>query len=76
VHSLVLADSHLSAVHHVETRREWEYGQRIQPILDRYGVDLDTRDPYFGYRLLTRVAEFQINGLSVPCRNWPKSSRR
>ncbi len=66
VHSLVLADSHLSAVRHVETRREWEYGQRIQPILDRYGVDLDTRDPYFGYRLLTRVAEFQINGLSVP----------
>ena len=66
VRSLVLADSHLSAVRHVETRQEWEYGQRIQPILDRYGVDLDTRDPYFGYRLLTRVAEFQINGLAVP----------
>jgi pimeloyl-ACP methyl ester carboxylesterase len=66
VQSLVLADSHLSAVRHVQTRREWEYGQRIQPILDRYGVDLDTRDPYFGYRLLTRVAEFQINGLAVP----------
>lgn len=66
VSSLVLADSHLSAVRHVETRREWEYGQRIQPILDRYGVALDTHDPYFGYKLLTRVAEFQTNGLSVP----------
>lgn len=66
VRSLVLADSHISAVRHVETRREWAYGENLQGILDRHGLDLDTRDPYFGYRLLTRVAEWQTRGLSVP----------
>ena len=66
VRSLVLADSHLSAVRHVETSQEWEYGQRLQPILDRHGIDLDTRDPYFGYKLLTRVAEWQMRGFALP----------
>jgi pimeloyl-ACP methyl ester carboxylesterase len=66
VQSLVLCDSHISAVRHVETQREWQYGQSIQPILDRHGLDLDTSDPYFGYKLLTRVAEFQARGLPVP----------
>lgn len=66
VHSLVLADSHISAVRHVENLRDWAYGESIQPILDRHGLDLDTRDPYFGYKLLTRVAEFQARGLPVP----------
>jgi pimeloyl-ACP methyl ester carboxylesterase len=66
VRSLVLADSHIAAVRHVETPQEWEYGQRLQPILDRHGIDLDTRDPYFGYKLLTRVAEWQLRGFSLP----------
>ena len=66
VKSLVLADTHISAVRHVETRQEWLYGRSIQPILDRHGVDLDTTDPYFGYKLLTRVAEWQMRGDAVP----------
>jgi len=66
VRSLVLADSHISAVRHIETPREWAYGQGIQPLLDRHGLDLDTKDPYFGYKLLTRVAQWQLRGDSVP----------
>lgn len=66
VRSLVLADSHISAVRHIETPQEWAYGQSIQPILDRHGLDLDTRDPYFGYKLLTRVAQWQLRGFAVP----------
>jgi pimeloyl-ACP methyl ester carboxylesterase len=66
VRSLVLADSHISAVRHVETLQDWAYGQSIQPILDRYGLELDTTDPYFGYKLLTRVAQLQLRGLNVP----------
>lgn len=66
VHSLVLADSHISAVRHIETKREWAYGQSLQSILDRHGLELDTRDPYFGYKLLTRVAQWQMRGLAVP----------
>lgn len=66
VRSLVLADSHISAVRHVETPQEWAYGQSLQPILDRHGLDLDTHDPYFGYKLLTRVAEWQLRGFPLP----------
>ena len=66
VRSLVLADTHISAVRHVERPREWVYGRRIQPLLDRHGLELDTRDPFFGYRLLTRVAQWQARGETVP----------
>lgn len=66
VHSLVLADSHFSAGRHVQTRAEWAYGQEFQPILDRHGLDLDTSDPYFGPKLLIRVAEWQLQGYEIP----------
>lgn len=64
--SLVLADSHISAVRHVETPQEWVFGAEIQPILDEHDLKLDTRDPYFGYKLLTRVAQMQIRKHEVP----------
>jgi pimeloyl-ACP methyl ester carboxylesterase len=62
----VLADTHISAVRHLETPREWAFGRAMQVVLDRYGLELDTRDPYFGYRLLTRIAKMRIDGFSVP----------
>lgn len=65
VRSLVLADSHISAVRHVETPQEWAYGQRLQPVLDRHGLELDAHDPYFGYKLLTRVAELKLRGAEM-----------
>lgn len=66
IRSLVLADSHIAAARHVQTDEDWSYGQSIQPILDRHGLNLDTTDPYFGYKLLTRVAQWQIQGFKVP----------
>ena len=35
-------------------------------MLDDAGVKLDTRDPYFGYRLLTEVARMQLDRKPVP----------
>ena len=66
VRSLVLADSHFSVGRNVQARAEWAYGQSFQPILDRHQVDLDTNDRYFGPKLLTRVAEWQLEGKPVP----------
>ncbi|HRD83796.1 MAG TPA: alpha/beta fold hydrolase [Rubrivivax sp.] len=66
VASLILADSHFSAGRKMQARDEWGFGRRVQPILDRHQVDLDTADPYFGPRLLTRVAEWQLQGKEVP----------
>lgn len=64
--SLVLADTHIAAARHVKNVGEWTFGRKIQGVLDDHGFGLDTRDPYFGYKLLTRVAELQLDGQSVP----------
>jgi len=66
VRSLVLADSHIAAVRRLGPPQDWDFGEGIQPILDRHGLDLDTRDPYFGYHLITRMAQWQLQGTEVP----------
>ena len=66
VRSLVLADSHVAAVRRLGPQRDWARGQAIQDILDRHGLELDTNDPYFGYRLITRMAQWQLQGTEVP----------
>jgi hypothetical protein len=35
-------------------------------VVDRYGLRLDTQDPYFGYRLITAVAHLQLRDEAVP----------
>jgi pimeloyl-ACP methyl ester carboxylesterase len=59
VSSLVLADTHIGVIRHLKTKNDWEYGKRLQPILKRHGLDLDTSEPYFGSRLLTEIARLQ-----------------
>ncbi|MED5619066.1 alpha/beta fold hydrolase [Ideonella sp. BN130291] len=66
VSSLVLADSHFSAGRNGQARAEWSFGRGFQPILDRHQLDLDTNDRYFGPKLLTRVAEWQLEGRAIP----------
>lgn len=66
VRSLVLADSHIAAVRRLGPKCNWTYGQDIQSILDRHGLDLDTQHPYFGYHLITRMAQWQVQGTEVP----------
>lgn len=66
VSSLVLADTHIKAARHTGEPTRWAYGESVQPVLDRLGLNLDTRDPYFGYRLLTRMAQWQLRGDPVP----------
>lgn len=66
VRSLVLADSHFSAGRKVQARAQWAYGRKFQSVLDRHDVGLDNSDPYFGPKLLTRMAEWQMSGKEVP----------
>lgn len=66
VQSLVLADTHLSAVRRQHGGRDWGNRSAVQKVLDEHGLKLDTRDPYFGYRLLTEVARLQIRNEPVP----------
>lgn len=65
VRSLVLADTHIEAARrrHAE---HWSHRASVQAALDRLGSQLDTRDPYFGYKLLTSVAQMQLEGATVP----------
>jgi pimeloyl-ACP methyl ester carboxylesterase len=65
VASLVLADTHIYAARSA-TGQVWDYGAGMQHVLDDAGLTLSTRDPYFGYRLLTEVARLQVNREPVP----------
>lgn len=65
VQSLVLADTHLSAVRRAHGHRDWGNRSQVQRILNEHGLALDTRDPYFGYRLLTEVAHLQVRNQPV-----------
>jgi pimeloyl-ACP methyl ester carboxylesterase len=66
VRSLVLCDTHISAVRRHHVPRDWGNRGHIQTVLDRHGLRLDTHDPYFGYRLLTEVAHLQLRNQDVP----------
>lgn len=65
VESMVLADTHISVVRGA-AGPVWEYGAGMQRLLNDANVKLDTRDPYFGYRLLTEVARMQLDREPVP----------
>jgi pimeloyl-ACP methyl ester carboxylesterase len=66
VQSLVLADTHISAVRRHDVARDWGNRSHVQAVLDRHGLKLDTHDPYFGYRLLSEVAHLQLREQAVP----------
>ncbi len=59
ISSLVLCDTHITAVRRHQPGREWGNRAHIQALVDRHGLRLDTHDPYFGYRLITQVAQRQ-----------------
>lgn len=63
-HSLTIADTHIAAIRNVGA--DWRYAEHIQHILDDNGIDLDTREPYFGYRLLKEAAALQLNQRELP----------
>lgn len=65
--SLVLADTHLSSARERgDQAAAWSDEGRVRAALSRAGLSLDPRDPYFGYRLLTEVAQLQREQLTVP----------
>jgi pimeloyl-ACP methyl ester carboxylesterase len=66
ISSLVLADTHISAARHSVAPREWGNRKHVQAVIDRHHIGLDTHDPYFGYRLLTEMARWQMRGDDVP----------
>lgn len=66
VKSLVLADTHISAVRGKHSSNEWDYGVEIQETLDRFDLSLDTFHPYFGYKLLTEIAKLQLRNVEIP----------
>lgn len=58
--TLTVADTHLYSARSMFNR--WEHGEKIQKVLRQRGVDLNVRDPFFGYRLLTEAARIQVSG--------------
>lgn len=65
INSLVLADAHISAIRNLQNDKRWKFGENVQRILQQCDIDLNTVDPYFGYRLLKVLADKQLKGDSV-----------
>lgn len=63
--SLMMVDSHISAVRRLKNTRKWVFGEKIQQILDKNSLDIDVREPYFGYKLLHVVARLKIQNVDV-----------
>jgi pimeloyl-ACP methyl ester carboxylesterase len=57
--SLVLVDTHISAVRRLPKTRNWEFGKKIQPVLNQHGLNVDVGGPYFGFKLLSAAARFR-----------------
>ncbi len=64
--SLVLVDTHISASRQRSEANSWVFGEKIQPILDRHGMKVDTNEPYFGYKLMTEVARLYRQNSEIP----------
>jgi len=65
VESLMLIDSHISAIRKLETVEGWDYGDKLQVLLHDQGIDINVKEPYFGYRLLAEVALLQEQKIEI-----------
>jgi pimeloyl-ACP methyl ester carboxylesterase len=63
--SLILVDSHIAAMRRRMNGYRWKYSEKIQPFLRRYGIRLDVREPYFGYKLLNAAARLYKNNIEI-----------
>ncbi|MCD6298778.1 MAG: alpha/beta hydrolase [Deltaproteobacteria bacterium] len=63
--SLILVDTHISVARRIQKTKDWEFGKKIKPILEQHGLDVDVREPYFGYKLLSAVAHLQIQNVEI-----------
>lgn len=64
--SLMLVDTHISAVRCRQENIAWQFGRRVQRILDESGLDICVNEPFFGYRLLKAVAQLQLQEREIP----------
>ena len=63
--SIILADTHISAVRRLHNSIDWKFGKRIQPVLLENGLNINSDEPYFGYRLLTEMARLQTKDIAL-----------
>ncbi|HDH08247.1 MAG TPA: alpha/beta hydrolase [Nitrospirae bacterium] len=63
--SLMLIDTHIFAVRRLPKTKKWKSADSIQQILDKNGLDIDVKEPYFGYRLLSTVARMQTQNIEI-----------
>jgi pimeloyl-ACP methyl ester carboxylesterase len=59
--SLILVDTHITAVRRCLKDYKWAFGEKIKPILKQHGLKLDIDEPYFGYKLLKLAAGLYKN---------------
>ena len=63
--SLILVDSHIDVVRRLLNGTHWKFGKNIRPFLQRNKLDIDSQDPYFGYKLLGIAAKLRRNNIQI-----------
>ncbi|GAX59671.1 alpha/beta hydrolase fold containing protein [Candidatus Scalindua japonica] len=63
--SLMLIDTHISAVRRLGNKKKWEFGEKVQQIFNKNNIDINVNEPYFGYKLLNAVATMQIQNIEI-----------
>lgn len=63
---LILADTHIYTFRQLQERESWQYGKKIQSILNQYELNLETNNSEFGCKLLTLLAKMQLENKNVP----------
>lgn len=60
VQSLILADVRLKLWQPHQRPRDWSHWHKLQPTLEKVGIDLDENETEAGYRLLIEMARLQL----------------
>ncbi len=66
VASLVLADTQTTLAREALAGRTWQHGEVLREIFARSGLTLEPQDPFFGYHVLTVIAQMLEEQGAVP----------
>ncbi len=64
---LVLADTQIFALRHLQrAQQKGAFTEKLQPLLDQHGIELDINGPFFGFHLLGALARLQMLNVELP----------
>lgn len=63
--SLILVDSHIATARRQLNGTHWQFGKKLNAFLKRHNIEIDSQDPYFGYKLLNIAVELHQKNVTI-----------